>query len=239
VAWIAASSFSVAAGIARRQQTFRGFAMISVCLVDDQNLVRQGVRSLLDLAEDIRVVAECADGAQAVQDIPRVKPDVVLLDLRMPNMSGLEVLQALSARNELPPTIILTTFDDDQLVLQGLKAGARGYLLKDVSLEQLVEAVRTVAAGGSLVAPMVTQRLLAGVGRMQNQFTSLEQPDPLTERETEILRLLSGGYSNKEIANSLKVAEGTVKNHVSNILSKLGVRDRTRAVLKALELGIV
>ncbi|WP_329742837.1 response regulator transcription factor [Dyella sp. A6] len=213
--------------------------MISVCLVDDQNLVRQGIRSLLDLAEDIRVVAECADGAQAVQDIPRIKPDVVLLDLRMPNMSGLEVLQSLSARNELPPTIILTTFDDDQLVLQGLKAGARGYLLKDVSLEQLVEAVRTVAGGGSLVAPMVTQRLLAGVGRMQNQFTSLEQPDPLTERETEILRLLSGGYSNKEIANSLKVAEGTVKNHVSNILSKLGVRDRTRAVLKALELGIV
>jgi len=213
--------------------------MISVCLVDDQNLVRQGVRSLLDLAQDIRVVAECADGAQALQEIPRVKPDVVLLDLRMPNMSGLEVLQSLAARNELPPTIILTTFDDDQLVLQGLKAGARGYLLKDVSLEQLVEAVRTVAAGGSLVAPMVTQRLLAGVGRMQNQFTSLEQPDPLTERETEILRLLSGGYSNKEIANSLKVAEGTVKNHVSNILSKLGVRDRTRAVLKALELGIV
>jgi DNA-binding NarL/FixJ family response regulator len=197
------------------------------------------VRSLLDLAEDIRVVAECADGVQAVQDIPRIKPDVVLLDLRMPNMSGLEVLQSLSARNELPPTIILTTFDDDQLVLQGLKAGARGYLLKDVSLEQLVEAVRTVANGGSLVAPMVTQRLLAGVGRIHNQFTSLEQPDPLTERETEILRLLSGGYSNKEIANSLKVAEGTVKNHVSNILSKLGVRDRTRAVLKALELGIV
>ncbi len=213
--------------------------MISVCLVDDQNLVRQGVRSLLDLAADIRVVAECADGAQAVLEIPRIRPDVVLLDLRMPNMSGLEVLQALSARNALPPTIILTTFDDDQLVLQGLKAGARGYLLKDVSLEQLVEAVRTVAAGGSLVAPMVTQRLLAGVGRIQNQFTSLEQPDPLTERETEILRLLSGGYSNKEIANSLKVAEGTVKNHVSNILSKLGVRDRTRAVLKALELGIV
>jgi DNA-binding NarL/FixJ family response regulator len=213
--------------------------MISVCLVDDQTLVRQGVRSLLDLAPDIRVVAECADGAQAVAEIPRVQPDVVLLDLRMPNMSGLEVLQALSARGVLPPTIILTTFDDDQLVLQGLKAGARGYLLKDVSLEQLVEAVRTVAAGGSLVAPMVTQRLLAGVGRMQNQFTSLEQPDPLTERETEILRLLSGGYSNKEIANSLKVAEGTVKNHVSNILSKLGVRDRTRAVLKALEMGIV
>jgi DNA-binding NarL/FixJ family response regulator len=213
--------------------------MISVCLVDDQTLVRQGIRSLLDLAEDIRVVAECADGREAVETIPKLRPDVVLLDLRMPNMTGIEVLQTLAAAKQLPPTIILTTFDDDQLVLSGLKAGARGYLLKDVSLDQLVEAVRTVAGGGSLVAPVVTQRLLAGVGRIQNQFSSLEQPDPLTERETEILRLLAGGYSNKEIANSLRVAEGTVKNHVSNILSKLGVRDRTRAVLKALELGIV
>ena len=213
--------------------------MINVCLVDDQTLVRQGIRSLLGLAEDIRVVAECVDGAQAVATIPRLRPDVVLLDMRMPGMNGIEVLQALTAQNALPPTVILTTFDDDQLVLAGLKAGARGYLLKDVSLEQLVEAVRTVAAGGSLVAPVVTQRLLAGVERMQNQFTSLDQPDPLTERETEILRLMASGYSNKEIANSLRVAEGTVKNHVSNILSKLGVRDRTRAVLKALEIGIV
>ena len=219
--------------------TARPARTIRVLLVDDQTLVRQGVRSLLALAEGIEVVAEAGDGRQAVEIVPQVRPDVVLMDMRMPVMSGLEALQALARAGNLPPTIILTTFDDDQLVLQGLKAGARGYLLKDVSLEQLVEAVRTVAAGGSLVAPMVTQRLLAGVGRMQNQFTSLEQPDPLTERETEILRLLSGGYSNKEIANSLKVAEGTVKNHVSNILSKLGVRDRTRAVLKALELGIV
>lgn len=213
--------------------------MISVCLVDDQTIVRQGIRSLLELADDMTVVAECADGAQALTTVPQLKPDVMLLDLRMPEMSGIEVLQALSLRGVLPPTVILTTFDDDQLVLAGLKAGARGYLLKDVSLEQLVEAVRTVAEGGSLVAPAVTQRLLAGVDRIQNQFTSLEQPDPLTGRETEILRLLAGGYSNKEIANSLHVAEGTVKNHVSNILSKLGVRDRTRAVLKALELGIV
>ena len=208
-----------------------------ILLVEDDEMIGDAiVQALKDAAYAADWVrdAESATGALLGRE-----HDVVLLDLRMPNMSGLEVLQALSARNELPPTIILTTFDDDQLVLQGLKAGARGYLLKDVSLEQLVEAVRTVAAGGSLVAPMVTQRLLAGVGRMQNQFTSLEQPDPLTERETEILRLLSGGYSNKEIANSLKVAEGTVKNHVSNILSKLGVRDRTRAVLKALELGIV
>jgi DNA-binding NarL/FixJ family response regulator len=213
--------------------------MISVCLVDDQTLVRQGIRSLLELSDEIRVVAEAADGAQAVEIVPQTKPDVVLLDMRMPGMSGLDVLNALAAKNELPATIILTTFDDDQLVLAGLKAGARGYLLKDVSLDQLVDAVKTVAAGGSLVAPVVTQRLLSGLERMQNDFTSLDRPDPLTERETEILRLMASGYSNKEIANSLGVAEGTVKNHVSNILSKLGVRDRTRAVLKAFELGIV
>jgi DNA-binding NarL/FixJ family response regulator len=213
--------------------------MISVMLVDDQTLVRQGVRSLLELSDSMRVVAEAADGEQAIAMIPEVRPDVVLLDMRMPGKSGLDVLHALSERNTLPPTIILTTFDDDELVLAGLKAGAKGYLLKDVTLEQLVAAVEQVAAGGSLMRPAVTQRLLAGLDRMQNSFASLDQPDPLTERETEILRLMAGGYSNKEIANSLNVAEGTVKNHVSNILSKLGVRDRTRAVLKAFELGLV
>ncbi|MBU6198779.1 MAG: response regulator transcription factor [Xanthomonadaceae bacterium] len=212
---------------------------VSVCLVDDQTLVRQGIRSLLELSDEIRVAAEAVDGTQAVELIPKIKPDVVLLDMRMPGMSGLDVLNVLAEKDALPPTIILTTFDDDQLVLAGLKAGARGYLLKDVSLEQLVDAVKTVAGGGSLVAPVVTQRLLSGLERMHNDFTSLDRPDPLTERETEILRLMAGGYSNKEIANSLGVAEGTVKNHVSNILSKLGVRDRTRAVLKAFELGIV
>ena len=213
--------------------------MIKVFLVDDQTLVRQGVRSLLAMADDIEVVAEAADGREAIARIPEVAPDVVLMDMRMPVMSGLEALQALSRSNQLPPTIILTTFDDDQLVLAGLKAGARGYLLKDVSLEQLVGAIQTVAAGGSLVQPAVTQRLLSGLEHMQNAFVSLERPDPLTERETEILRLMSGGFSNKEIANSLGVAEGTIKNHVSSILSKPGVRDRTRAVLKAFELQLV
>ncbi|MEO5595948.1 MAG: response regulator transcription factor [Lysobacteraceae bacterium] len=213
--------------------------MIRVCLVDDQTLVRQGIRSLLALDGGIEVVAEASDGRQAVELIPQCKPDVVLMDMRMPSMSGLEALQALSASGGLPPTIILTTFDDDQLVLAGIKAGARGYMLKDVTLEQLVSAIRTVAGGGSLVQPAVTQRLLSGLEHMNNSFVSLEQPDPLTERETEILRLMAGGFSNKEIANSLRVAEGTVKNHVSNILSKLGVRDRTRAVLKAFELSLV
>ena len=168
-----------------------------------------------------------------------VKPDVVLMDMRMPAMSGLEAVQALARAGALPPTIILTTFDDDQLVLAGIKAGAKGYLLKDVSLDQLVGAIRTVANGGSLVQPAMTQRLLSGLEHMRNEFVSLDRPDPLTDRETEILRLMAGGFSNKEIANSLGVAEGTIKNHVSNILSKLGVRDRTRAVLKAFELQLV
>ncbi len=213
--------------------------MIKVMLVDDQNLVRKGVRSLLELAEDIEVVAEAPDGAEAVRMIPEVEPDVVLLDMRMPGMNGVEVLRQLKESGELPPTIILTTFDDDDLVLAGIRNGARGYLLKDVSLEELVGAIKTVADGGSIVKPAVTERLLKGLEGIENEFSALDRPDPLTERETEILRLMAGGYSNKEIANSLGVAEGTVKNHVSNILSKLGVRDRTRAVLKAFELGFV
>jgi DNA-binding NarL/FixJ family response regulator len=212
---------------------------ITVLLVDDQTLVRQGVRSLLSLAEGIEVVAEASDGKQAIEMIPQVRPDVVLMDMRMPVMSGLEALQALAASGELPPTIILTTFDDDQMVLAGIKAGAKGYMLKDVSLEQLVGAIQTVANGGSLVQPAMSQRLLSGLEHMRNEFVSLDRPDPLTDRETEILRLMAGGFSNKEIANSLGVAEGTIKNHVSNILSKLGVRDRTRAVLKAFELQLV
>ena len=213
--------------------------MIHVMLVDDQNLVRKGVRSLLELVDDIDVVAEAADGAEAIERIPQVGPDVVLLDMRMPGKSGLDVLRELGERDELPPTIILTTFDDDEVVLQGIQAGAKGYLLKDVPLEELVNAIRTVAEGGSIVKPAVTQRLLKGLEKLHNEFSSLDRPDPLTERETEILRLMAGGYSNKEIARSLGVAEGTVKNHVSNILSKMGVRDRTRAVLKAFELGYI
>jgi DNA-binding NarL/FixJ family response regulator len=211
--------------------------MINVMLVDDQNLVRKGVRSLLELSEEIEVVAEAADGAEAIRMIPEVMPDVVLLDMQMPGLSGLDVLRTLSEDDALPPTIILTTFDDDELVLGGIRLGAKGYLLKDVALADLVNAVKKVAEGGSVVKPAVTQRLLKGLENLQNDFSSLDRPDPLTDRETEILRLMAGGYSNKEIANSLGVAEGTVKNHVSNILSKMGVRDRTRAVLKAFELG--
>ncbi|KAA9129871.1 response regulator transcription factor [Marinihelvus fidelis] len=213
--------------------------MIKVMLVDDQNLVRKGVRSLLELSEEIEVIAEAPDGKEAIRMIPEIGPDVVLLDMRMPGLSGVDVLRTLNEAGTLPPTIILTTFDDDELVLAGIQNGAKGFLLKDVSLAELVDAIRTVSQGGSIVKPAVTQRLLKGLENMQTDFSALDRPDPLTDRETEILRLMAGGYSNKEIANSLGVAEGTVKNHVSNILSKLGVRDRTRAVLKAFELGFV
>jgi DNA-binding NarL/FixJ family response regulator len=213
--------------------------MIRVMLVDDQTLVRQGVRSLLALSEDIEVIGEAADGEAAIESVPQLNPDVLLLDMRMPGKNGLEVLQELAQSKQLPPTIILTTFDDDELVLSGIRAGARGYLLKDVALEELLDAVRAVAEGKTIVKPAVTQRLLKGLGKIRTDFSSLDQPDPLTERETEILRLMAGGYSNKEIAVALNVAEGTIKNHVSNVLSKMGVRDRTRAVLKAFELGVL
>ncbi len=213
--------------------------MINVYLVDDQNLVRQGVNALLAIADGINVIGEADGGEKAIKEIPEIKPDVVLLDMRMPGMSGLDVLHHLKQNDQLPPTIILTTFDDDELVLAGVKNGAMGYLLKDVPLDDLVNGIKKVANGETLVRPQVTKKLLRGVEELKNDFASFDIPDPLTARETEILRLMAGGHSNKEIANSLFVAEGTVKNHVSNILSKIGVRDRTRAVLKALELGLI
>ena len=134
---------------------------------------------------------------------------------------------------------ISSTFDDDELVLAGIQAGAKGYLLKDVALEELLNAVRALASGNTLVNPAITDRLLQGLKGHQTSFTALERPEAMTQRETEILRLMAGGYSNKEIARALDVAEGTIKNHVSNILSKMGVRDRTRAVLKAIEAGLI
>jgi DNA-binding NarL/FixJ family response regulator len=213
--------------------------MIRVVLVDDQTLVRRGLRALLELAGDIVVVAEAGDGVEGAALIRRERPDVVLLDVRMPKASGLDLLRDLRRGDELPPTILLTTFDDDQALLEGVKAGARGYLLKDVSLEQLTGAIRAVAAGETLIRPAVTERVLRGLEHVRRDFEALDPPDPLTKREVEILRLMAGGYSNREIAETLGTAEGTIKNHASSILSKLGVRDRTRAVLKALERGYI
>jgi DNA-binding NarL/FixJ family response regulator len=214
--------------------------VIRVGLVDDQTLVRAGIRALLSLVPDVEVTFEAEDGAGALRALEASgSPDVVLLDLRMPGLDGIGVLRALHNAGRLPPTIVLTTFDDDALMLEAIRLGARGFLLKDISLERLAEAIRTVAAGGTLLQPAITERLLRAALGAGTGFDSSVAPEPLTEREIEVLRLMTGGFSNREIADSLGVAEGTAKNHISNILAKLGVRDRTRAVLKALELGLV
>lgn len=212
--------------------------MIRVFIADDQLLIRQGIRTLLELDGGIAIAGEASDGEETIQRVPESSPDVLLLDIRMPRKSGLDVLRDLSARDALPPALILTTFDDADVVLDGIRAGARGFLLKDVSYEQLVAAIRAVAAGGTVFQPAVTERLLLAAARRPAPRES--QPvERLTDREIEVVRLMSGGYSNKEIAHALRTAEGTIKNHVSSILAKLGVRDRTRAVLKALEAGLL
>ncbi len=213
--------------------------MIRVCIVEDHTIVRQGLRSLLSLAHDIEVVAEAADGREALTVIPQATPDVVLLDMQMPKLDGLGVLSELGVRGWLPPTLILTTFDDHELVLRGIRLGARGFLLKDVTLDQLTEAIRMLAGGGTLINPAVTERIVQGIARVAPEFESDQRPDPLTDRERQVLRMIASGYSNREIADALCVAEGTVKNHISKILAKLGVRDRTRAVLKGIELGFI
>jgi DNA-binding NarL/FixJ family response regulator len=216
---------------------------VSVMLVDDQNLVREGIKSLLNLAGHISIAGEASDGEEALEVMVDLKPDVILMDIRMPKLDGISTVKAMKEKGINIPVIILTTFDDHELVLNGIRAGARGFLLKDVSLESLVEAIDTVAKGETLIQPAVTERVIKGFTELQKEGQSKveKEPvqDPLTQREIEILRLMAGGYSNKEISRAIFKSEGTIKNHVSNILAKLGVRDRTRAVLKALELGVI
>lgn len=213
--------------------------MTRVVVVDDQTLVRQGIRTLLDVA-GIEVAGEAGDGAAALDVVEATRPDVVLLDLRMPGHDGIWALEQLRERGCDIPVLVLTTFDDDTLVLDALRAGARGYLLKDVTLEQLTRAVEALAAGGTLIAPSITERLLRAIRSGPSPVGAGAPPmEPLTERELEVLRLVAEGYSNREIAGALFLAEGTVKNHVSTILLKLGARDRTNAVLRALHEGVL
>lgn len=215
--------------------------MIRVVIADDQVLMRQGLDSLLAISEEISVVGHAADGDEALALVAEVDPDVLLLDLRMPGRDGIATLEALRERGSPLPVLVLTTFDDDELVLRALRAGAKGYLLKDVTLADLVGAIRVLAAGGTLVQPALTERLLRTIAARPepDDFTHLPTPEPLTLRETEILRLLASGFTNREIAEVLFLAEGTVKNHISTLLAKLGVKDRTRAVLRALHLGLL
>jgi DNA-binding NarL/FixJ family response regulator len=211
--------------------------VIRVLIADDQMLIRQGIRTLLEMDQGIAVVGEAADGAETVDKVLAMSVDVLLLDIRMPCQDGIEVLRALSEREALPPTLILTTFDDSDVVLDGIRAGARGFLLKDVSYQQLLAAIRAVAGGATVFQPAVTERLLRVGGALRIDADGPREQ--LTAREAEVVRLMAGGYSNREIARALGTAEGTIKNHVSSILAKFGARDRTRAVLKALETGLL
>ena len=213
--------------------------MIKVALVDDQNLVRQGIRSLLELSDQVQVIGEGANGEDALELVAGLKPDVLLLDIQMPVMDGISCLRQLRHSGNITPVIVLTTFDDPERLIECTRLGARGYLLKDVSLEQLVAAIVTVHEGGTMVQPSVTANILDRMARGDTPAQPVAGGDILTPRETEILRYLAGGLSNREVASAIHLSEGTVKNHVSSILAKLGVRDRTRAVLKALDQGLI
>lgn len=211
--------------------------MIRVALVDDQSLVRAGMRMFLSAQDDIEVVAEAADGAEAIDVCAEHKPDVVLMDVRMPGVDGIEATKAITAVEDPPRVLVLTTFDLDEVVYDALRAGASGFLLKDAPEERMTAAIRVVADGGSLFAPSVTRRLIEEfAGRPAYPGRDLSQ---LTERENEVLRLIARGMSNLEIATDLFVTENTVKTHVARILMKLGLRDRVQAVVAAYESGLV
>jgi DNA-binding NarL/FixJ family response regulator len=215
---------------------------VRVLLVDDQALIRAGFRMIHEAEEDIEVVGECADGTQAIDSVTRLKPDVVLMDIRMPEMDGIEATRRIVERDGDPPVrvLMLTTFDLDEYVYDALRAGASGFLLKDVPADQLIAGIRMIAQGEALLAPSVTRRLIAEFSR--SAPGRVEAPaalEELTPRELEVFKLLARGLSNAELAAELVVSETTVKTHVARVLMKLGVRDRVQAVVLAYESGLV
>ena len=213
---------------------------VRVLLADDQRLMREGLRTLLELEPGLVVAGEAGNGAEALARYAELRPDVVLMDVRMPVLDGVEATRRLCAEFPGARVIILTTFDDDEYVFEGLRAGALGYLLKDVSIQELAEAIRTVVAGGVLIQPSVARKVVAEFARLHPTAPShTGLAEALSEREVEILRLLAGGLTNREIAERLFLAEGTVKNYVTNILGKIGARDRTQAALRGRELGLL
>ncbi|PZE87712.1 DNA-binding response regulator [Curtobacterium sp. MCLR17_039] len=229
-----------------------GTTDLTIVLADDQELVRAGFRVILESEPGFRVVGEAADGAGAVEAVQELRPDVVCLDVQMPGVDGLEAARRIAALPHPPAVLILTTFDSDDALFQALEAGASGFLLKNASPERLIDAVRTVAAGDALLAPDVTRRVIsratASAAAQPSATTTTATPSTtgddalaaagLTERETEVLRLLARGLSNAEIAAELYVGDATVKTHVSNVLQKLALRDRIQAVVWAFEHGV-
>ena len=213
---------------------------IRVVIADDQGMVRSGFTVLLNAQPDIEVIAEAVNGQEALAHAVGLRPDVILMDVRMPVLDGLQATREITALPDPPKILVLTTFDLDDYVYEALRSGASGFLLKDASAGELANAVRLVAAGDALLAPGVTRRLIAEFARMgAPRGPTGKQLDGLTERESEVLALVARGMSNGEIAGHLVVAEQTVKTHVSRILMKLGLRDRTQAVVLAYETGLV
>ena len=214
---------------------------IRVLLADDQALFREGLRTLLSLQPAFEVVGEAAHGEAAVTAAKNLQPQVVLMDLRMPVLGGVEATRRIREMNPDCRVIVLTTFEDDEEVFEALRAGAAGYLLKDVPSEKLMEAIRATARGESFLQPSIAAKVVAEFNRLSGTRppAGLKLVEPLSQRECEVLRQLAGGKSNKEIAATLHLAEGTVKNHMTNVLGKLGVMDRTQAALKARELGVI
>ena len=214
---------------------------IKILLVDDQSLFREGLRTLLSVHSDFEVVGEAGNGAEALRLVRSLQPAVVLMDLQMPVLDGVAATRRLHEEQPDCRVIVLTTFDDDEMVFDGLRAGAVGYLLKDAPSEKLAEAIRVAARGETFLQPSVAAKVVAEFARLTRKPVRTANPEiePLSERELEILRLIAQGASNREIAGTLFLAEGTVKNHVTNILGKLEVRDRTQAALKAKESGLI
>jgi DNA-binding NarL/FixJ family response regulator len=212
---------------------------IRVLVADDQPLVRSGFRMILEERDDLELVGEAADGAEAVALARELDPDVILMDVRMPNLDGVEATRRLVDANTRARILVLTTFDLDEYVYAAIRAGASGFLLKDVQPADLVDAIRVVAAGNSLFGPAATERLVTRFAQHAGPMTPTRSLDDLTDREREILRLLASGLSNAELAQELHLGETTVKTHVSAILRKLGVRDRVQAVIAAYDSGLV